>query len=350
MRDVKVLNIQRMPTAETDRIKALSPSIQFTESAGWFDGEIRDTWPSFTSDRYLTPDAKGEGTKEERDVLLAEAEIIFGGWPFPLDLRARAPKLKWFHQRPAGASNLIVSDLWGSDVTVTTSRGFGNTLPIAEYTIAGILHFAKGLHRTGIDSAKSEFDHRAYAPLLIEGKTVCVIGAGGIGQDVGRLCAALGMRVIGTRRHPDGPLPEGFAEMRRPDELSAMLPESDFVAVCCQWTPETTDLINAQTLALMKPGGVLVNVARGEILDENALADALDSGHLRGAALDVYVGEFERTPPERLWQHPNVLITPHTSGNTDVNRHRAIEVLCENMELYLQDKPLRNVIDWEAGY
>lgn len=350
MRDVKVLNIQRMPAAETDRIKALSPSIQFTEAAGWFDGEIRDTWPSFTSNRYLTPDAKGEGTKEERDALLADAEIIFGGWPFPLDLRARAPKLKWFHQRPAGASNLMLGDLWGSDVTVTTSRGFGNTLPIAEYTIAGILHFAKGLHRTGIDSAKSEFDHRAYAPLLIEGKTVCVIGAGGIGQDVGRLCAALGMRVIGTRRHPDGPLPEGFAEMRRPDELSAILPESDFIAVCCQWTPETTDLINAETLAAMKPGGVIVNVARGEIIDENALADALDSGHLRGAALDVYVGEFERTPPERLWQHPNVLITPHTSGNTDVNRHRAIEVLCENMELYLQDKPLRNVIDWEAGY
>ncbi|NKB57532.1 MAG: D-2-hydroxyacid dehydrogenase [Alphaproteobacteria bacterium] len=353
MRDIKVLNIQRMPPEETERVKAISPAIQFTEAAGWFDGEIRETWPPFTSNRYLAPDASGEGTKEERDALLADAEVVLGGWPFPLDLRARAPKLKWFHQRPAGASNLMLGDLWGSDVTVTTSRGFGNTLPIAEYTIAGILHFAKGLHRTAIDSEKAEFDYRAYKPTLIEGKTVCVIGAGGIGQDVGRLCAALGMRVIGTRRHPPAKgetLPEGFAEIRSPADLPAMLAESDFVAVCCQWTPETTNLINAKTLAVMKPGGVLVNVARGEIIDENALADALDSGHLRGAALDVYVGEFERTPPERLWQHPNILITPHTSGMTDINRHRAIEVLCENMERYLRDEPLRNVIDWEAGY
>jgi phosphoglycerate dehydrogenase-like enzyme len=353
MRDVKVLNIQRMTAEETNRVKAISPAIQFTEAAGWFDGEIRDTWPSFTSNRYLSPDAKGEGTKEARDTLLAEAEVVLGGWPFPLDLRARAPKLKWFHQRPAGASNLMLGDLWGSDVTVTTSRGFGNTLPIAEYTVASILHFAKGLQRTTVDSARAEFDHGAYKPLLIEGKTVCVIGAGGIGQDVGRLCAALGMRVIGTRRHPPAAgeaLPEGFREIRPPSDLMAMLEESDFIAVCCQWTPETTNLINAESLAAAKPGGVLVNVARGEIIDEDALADALDSGHLRGAALDVYIGEFERTPPPRLWQHPNVLITPHTSGMTDVNRHRAIEILCGNMALYLDGKPLRNVIDWEAGY
>jgi phosphoglycerate dehydrogenase-like enzyme len=100
----------------------------------------------------------------------------------------------------------------------------------------------------------------------------------------------------------------------------------------------------------MKPGGILVNVARGEIIDETALADSLDAGHLRGAALDVYTGEFAGPPPERLWNHPKILITPHTSGMTDVNRHRAIEVLCENMDRYLKGEPLINVIDWEAGY
>ena len=353
MREVKVLNIQRMPAEETERVKAISPAINYTDAAGWFDGEIRETWPPFTSNRYLSPGAHGEGTREERDALLAEAEVVLGGWPFPLDLRARAPKLKWFHQRPAGASNLMLGDLWGSDVTVTTSRGFGNTLPIAEYAVTGILHFAKGLHRAQIDRASGIFDHTAYKSVLIEGKTVCVIGAGGIGQDVGRLCAALGMRVVGTRRHPPAPgedLPAGFSEIRPPDALPEMLAESDFVAVCCQWTPETTNLINADTLAAMKPGGVLVNVARGEIVDETALAETLDSGHLRGAALDVYVGEFERPPPDRLWKHPDVLITPHTSGMTDVNRHRAIEVLCENMQRYLKGEPLMNAIDWDAGY
>src|SRR6266481_8153446 len=155
------------------------------------------------------------GPAGERDRLLAEAEVILGGWPFPLDLCARAPRLKWFHQRPAGASNLLVGDLWGSRVVVTTSRGSGNTLAMAEYAVAGILHFAKGLHRAAVDRGAGVFDHRAYRPLLLEGKTACVVGAGGIGLDVGKLCAALGMRVVGTRRHPhpDRPLPPGFSEL-----------------------------------------------------------------------------------------------------------------------------------------
>ena len=246
MREVRVLNIQRMSPAETERVKAISSAIQYTDAAGWYDGEIRDTWPEFNSNRYLLPEANGEGTREERDALLAEAEVVLGGWPFPLDLRTRAPKLKWFHQRPAGASNLMLGDLWGSDVTVTTSRGYGNTLPIAEYAIAGILHFAKGLERAAVDQARNQFDHTAYEPVLIEGKTMLVIGAGGIGLDVGRLAASLGMRVIGTRRTPHtvgDELPTGFSEIRTPDALMNLLPESDFVAVCCHWTPETTDLI-----------------------------------------------------------------------------------------------------------
>src|SRR5262249_34494846 len=232
------------------------PAIELTDAGGWYDGEIRETWPAFTTTRYLAPGAAGSGTREERDRLLAEAEVILGGWPFPLDLRARAPKLKWFHQRPAGASNLLLGDLWGSDVTVTTSRGAGNTLAMAEYAIAGILYFAKGLDHAVIDREAGGFDHRAYRPLLIEGKTAC--GAGGMGGDVGRLCAALGMRVVGTRRtapRAAETLPEGFSELCGAAELDRLLPQSDFVIVCCQWTPETTRLFNRKRFALMKQGG-----------------------------------------------------------------------------------------------
>jgi len=130
-------------------------------------------------------------------------------------MRARAPRLKWFHQRQAGASNLLGSDLWGSDVVVTTSRGVANPLPIAEYAVAGMLHFAMGFHRAAIDRDAGAFDHRAYRPLLVQGKTACVVGAGGIGTEVGRLCSALGMRVVGTRRQPQpgAPLPQGFSEI-----------------------------------------------------------------------------------------------------------------------------------------
>jgi len=352
MRRVDVLSIQRISAEDRARIEAVDPAVRLVDAGGWFDGEIRETWPAFSATRYLPPGATGTGTRAERDRLLAEAEVILGGWPFPLDLRARAPRLKWFHQRPAGASNLRLGDLWGSDVVVTTSRGVGNTLAMAEYAIAGILFFAKGLHRAVVDRQAGRFDHRAYRPLLLEGKTVCVVGAGGIGRDVGRLAAALGMRVIGTRRHPEpgAALPPGFAQVGGAGELDRFLAEGDFVVICCQWTPETTGLINAARLAAMRPGSVLVNVARGEIVDEAAVADALGRGHLRGVVLDVYHGEFEHPPPEGLWRDPRVLITPHVSGASDQNRHAAIEVFCENLRAYLDGAPLRNVIDWELGY
>src|ERR1700726_2845838 len=235
MQTINVLSIERISAEDRTRIEAVDPAIQLTDAGGWYDGEIRETWPAFASARYFPPSATGAGSRDERDRLLAEAEVILGGWPFPLDLRARAPKLKWFHQRPAGASNLLIGDLWGSDVMVTTSRGAGNTLAMAEYAIAGVLHFAKGLHRVAIERAAGAFDHRAYRPLLIEGKTACVVGAGGIGLDVGRLCAAIGMRVVGTRRNPRAgdPLPPGFSEMGGAAALDRFLPESDFVVICC---------------------------------------------------------------------------------------------------------------------
>jgi glyoxylate/hydroxypyruvate reductase A len=348
---VNILVIQRIGAADKTRIEAVDPAVRLVDAGGWFDGEIRDTWPAFTTRRYIGRNAAGEGTREDRDRLLAEAEIILAGFPFPIDLRARAPRLKWFHQRPAGASNLLIGDLWGSDIIATTSRGTANSVPIAEYAVASILYFAKGLNRAAVDRAAGAFDHRAYRAVLAEGKTACVVGAGGIGREVGRLCAALGMRVVGTRRSPGGALPAGFSEMAGAADLDRLLPHSDIVAICCQWTPETTKLFNGQRFAAMKPGGILVNVARGEIVDEEALADAIESGHLRGAALDVYVGEFEHPPPARLWSNPNVLITPHTSSISDADdRHGAIDLFCENLRAYLDGRPLKNVIDWDAGY
>jgi phosphoglycerate dehydrogenase-like enzyme len=352
MRRINVLCIERISAEDRAKIEAVDPAIALTDAGGWFDGEIRETWPAFASARYLAPGATGAGTRQDRDHLLAEAEIIFGGWPFPLDLRARAPRLKWFHQRPAGASNLIAGDLPGSSVVVTTSRGLGNTLAMAEYAVAGILYFARGLDRGAVDRSAGTFDHRAYRPRLVDGKTACVVGVGGIGRKVGRLCAALGMRVVGTRRasRQDEPLPPGLSELGGASELDRFLTESDFVVISCQWTPETTKLFNRARFAMMKAGSVLINVARGEIIDEEALVEALERDHLRGAALDVYVGEFEHTPTARLWADPKVLITPHISAASDQNRHGAVKLFCDNLRAYLHGNPLRNVVDWERGY
>jgi phosphoglycerate dehydrogenase-like enzyme len=334
------------------RIAAVDPSVHVVDAGGWFDVEFRETWPPWTVQRYVGERGGPVSSRQDRDRLLAGAEIVLGGFPFPLDLRARAPRLRWFHQLPAGASNLLRGDLWGSDVVVTTSRGHGSTRAMAEYVLASVLHFARGLHRASRDRERHRFDHRAYRPLLLEGKTVCVVGAGGIGQEVGRLCAGAGMRVIGTRRRvaPEAALPAGFSRLERPERLHELLAESDAVAVCCQWTPETTKLIGREAFAAMKPGAILVNVARGEIIDEEALIAALAAGTLRGVALDVYVGEFEREPDRRLWDDERVLITPHVSGGGDVRRHRGIDLFCDNLRAYLDGRPLTNVVDWAGGY
>ena len=352
MRTVNVLVIQPIIDEEMAQIARVDARLALIDARGWFDDEIRQTWPEWTVHRYLGNRPCPASTRAQRDRLLAQSEVILGGWPFPLDLRARAPGLRWFHQRPAGASNLQLGDLWGSDVMVTTSRGYGNTRPMAEYVLACFLHFARGLHHAYRDRQRQHFEHDTYQPILLEGKTVCIVGAGGIGQAVGRLCAGAGMRVVGTRRRasPGNVLPAGFSRLESAEQVYTLLEESDFVAVCCQWTPDTTGLIGHRAFAAMRPGTVLVNVARGEIVDEGALTAALAAGKLRGVALDVYLGEFERAPDPRLWLDARVVMTPHVSGGTDVPQHRAVEVFCDNLRAYLAGRPLTNVIEWERGY
>jgi phosphoglycerate dehydrogenase-like enzyme len=349
---VEVLVIEPIGDADLSRIGAVDPKVHVVDARGWFDGEIRDTWPAWAVQRYLGERQFPQSSRAERDRLLENAQVIFGGWPFPLDLRRRAPRLRWFHQRPAGASNLLQGDLWGSDVLVTTSRGYANSRPMAEYVLGMFLHFARGLHHAGRDRQRGQLDHRAYRPILLQGKTACVIGTGGIGREVGKACADFGMRVVGTRNSvsPGAANPAGFESVHAPERLLELLSESHFVAVCCQWTPATNKLIGARALAALRPETVLVNVARGEIIDEDALLAALDSGKLRGVGLDVYVGEFERAPDPRLWQHDRVLITPHVSGGTDRPQHRGIDVFCDNLRAFLDDRPLTNRIDWRRGY
>jgi glyoxylate/hydroxypyruvate reductase len=352
LQSVEVLVIEPISAEAMHEIEEVHPRVHVVDARGWFDPEIRQTWPERAVQRYIAHRSSPETTREERDRALANAEVVLGGWPYPLDLRSRSPRLRWFHQRPAGASNLLLGDLWESDVLVTTSRGHGNTRPMAEYVLGAFMYFARGFHRAAIDKQRQEFDHRAYRPVSITGKTVCVIGAGGIGGEIARICSAAGMSVVGTRRSvPDGTeLPIGFDRLESADRLTDLLAESSFVAVSCPWTPETTGLIGTETLAAMRPETVLVNVSRGEVVDEHALLEALDSGRLRGAALDVFTGEFERTPNPRLWKHDRVLITPHISGGSDVMQHRGIELFCQNLRAYLDGRPLENVIDWRRGY
>jgi glyoxylate/hydroxypyruvate reductase len=351
---METLNVLIMPRLSADvlqRIRNVDRRINVIDAGGWFDVELRATWPKWTVDRYLGNRQSPPTSVAQRNVALASAEVVLVGWPPVKDLRARAPRLKWVHELPAGASNFFDADLWGSDVLVTTSRGLTNRRPMAEYVLANFLHFARGLHLSYQEKLSHRFDHQTYNSVILRGKTTCVIGAGGIGQEVAKLCSATGMRVVGTRRQAvtAAPLP-GFERIEPADRLHDLLRESEFVAVCCPWTKETNHLLGPAAFAAMKPGTVLVNIARGEIIDETALLVSLAQAKLRGVALDVYDGEFERPPDPRLWDDPRVLITPHVSALTDVSEHGGLNLFCQNLANYLEDRPLVNVIDWERGY
>ena len=350
--NIKVLMMQQMPDAVLDRIAQVDQRVRVIDARGWFDVELRATWPQWTVDRYLGCRKYPATTAAQRNDALASAEIMLVGWPPVKDIRARAPRLKWIHELPAGASNFLDTDLWGSAVIVTTSRGLTNRRPMAEYVLASFLHFSRGFHLSYRDQRRHQLDHHSYDPIIIRDKTVCVVGAGGIGQEVAKLCAAAGMRVVGTRREvaSTATLPAGFARLESAGALPELLRESEFVAICCPWTTETTHLIGDQAFAAMKPGTVLVNIARGEIIDEEALILALNQGKLRGFATDVYDGEFERPPDTRLWDDDRVVITPHVSAATDYSEHGGVKLFCENLSRYLAGQPLENVIDWQRGY
>ncbi len=268
-----MLVIPQVPNEVLDRIADVNARVKVVDARGWFDAELRATWPQWTIDRYLGNRKYPPTSLDQRNHALACAEVVLIGWPPLKDIRARAPLLKWVHETPAGASNFLDTDLWGSDVIVTTSRGLTNRRPMAEYVLASFLHFSRGFHLSYRDQRRHSFDHHTYDPIIIRDKTVCVVGAGGIGQEVAKLCAAAGMRVVGTRRSiaPGAAYLYAFTRLECADALYELLGESEFVAVCCPWTKETKHLIGQKAFIAMKPGTVLVNISRGEIIDEKAL-------------------------------------------------------------------------------
>ena len=262
------------------RSRGSTRGLRVVDARGWFDDEIRQTWPQWSVERYL-----GSAPVRRAHARSATASWLRPRWSWAA---GRFPSICGRGRRGCGGfinarrgPAICGAGICGAATScVTTSRGHGNTRAMAEYVLACFLHFARGLHRAYRDRQRQQFEHRTYQPILIEGKTVCVIGAGGIGQAVGSLCAGAGMRVVGTRRHvsPGDALPSGFSRLESPEHVYTLLGESDFVAVCCQWTPETTGLIGRAAFAAMRPGTVLVNVARGEIIDEEALIAALAAG------------------------------------------------------------------------
>ena len=221
--------------------------------------------------------------------ILSQAEVLLVGYPVPAVLAALAPRLAWAHHTQAGVSNLVGTDLWRSAATLTSSRGVVAATAIAEYALAAAAHFARGLHEAARQKAAGQFARESYQMRTLGGATMGVIGLGGIGREVARLSRAAGMRVIGTRRSVNAPLPDadGANLVLPADRILEVAAESDFLVVCSQLTAETRGFINAPVFAAMKPDAVLINVARGEEVDEDALVEAVKAGRIGGAVLEI---------------------------------------------------------------
>jgi phosphoglycerate dehydrogenase-like enzyme len=310
------------------------------------------TWVTEVDPRVRVID--GNDGEEGRYEQLAQADVLLVGYPVPRVLAARAPHLRWAHHTQAGVSNLHSSDLWTSSVTLTSSRGYVAATAIAEYVIAAAAHFARGLHEATRQKRAGEFTPAGYDLSMLTGSTMGVIGLGGIGGEVARLARSIGMRVVATRRSATSPqrAVNGVDLLLAPDQLTELAAESDVVAVCAQLTAETRGIVDAPVFAAMKPGAILVNVARGELLDEQALLRALQQGQIRGAVLDVYEGELDGRPPRpELIELPQVVLTPHISGLGDTSGLECSKKLfVENLHRFLDGRPLLNVVDRERGY
>jgi D-2-hydroxyacid dehydrogenase (NADP+) len=276
---------------------------------------------------------------------LENAEVLITFPQAPVDLSTSVPRLRWLQLLTAGADELPDLELL-KRVPVTTLRGV-RARAVAEYTLMLMLALAKNLPRS-LELAKQHAWERVPVREL-DGWTAGIVGVGSIGSEVARLCKAFDMHVIGIRRGPDRRPDDCADEILAPRELPVLLSASDVVVIAAPSTTETRHLLGEEQLRLMRPGAMLINVARGALVDEAALVRALREGWIAGAAIDVT--QQEPLPADSpLYVTPNLILTSHNAGMTDRFVERALPVLQENLRRFLSGRPLLNQIDPRRGY
>jgi phosphoglycerate dehydrogenase-like enzyme len=335
-----------------EAIRAVSDRLQVTALSRSERFVYRDGRPLWAG--YAEPpvdESTLDDARQSLEPILRETDVLLSNPIVPDNIITRAPKLRWVQLTSAGADRLIDSALV-HEVIVTTASGI-HAIPISEYVIGSMIAFAKGFPRAFRSQAKNAW--QAYMPQELAGATVGVLGLGAIGGRVAVLSRALGMRVLAMRRTAEKRVPGAEAgepfvdEMFPRSELAAFLAECDYVVLAVPLTAESRHLIGEAELAAMKPGAVIVNIARGAVIDQDALIRALKSGRFGGAALDVTDPEPLPSDSE-LWGLDNVMLTPHISGGTPHYMDRAIELFCDNLRRHLAGEPLRNVVDPSRGY
>lgn len=333
-----------------------------TGVASFYSSVVTD-FPFDTADRARLEQALYPGTLivvSGRDALPQalsehrEAEILCTFWP-PENLRALAPHIRWVQLASAGADGAARTDLLDGapGPAVTTSSGI-HAIPIAEYALSSMLLWVRHWPRIlELQGAGTWADRPTWLSLRggeLHGATLGIVGLGHIGRQIARLGRAVGMRPFGLRRSVAIPDNDPDVERLYPaDSLNDLLATSDFVVIAVPRTPATHHLIAESQLRAMRPAAYLVNIARGDVIDEPALIRALREGWIGGAGLDVTEHEpLDAASP--LWTMPNVILSPHLSGATDRYSARLTEFFLDNLGRYREGQPLRNLVDPARGY
>ncbi|MEX1024919.1 MAG: D-2-hydroxyacid dehydrogenase [Planctomycetota bacterium] len=290
---------------------------------------------------------------ESEEEALRLAPLVHGadGRHCSPEFLAAATRLAWVQSPSAGVSWLLERDgiRADDDLVLTNMQGIHGPA-IAEHVFGMLLALTRdlGFHLQQEQRGRWNRAGSGVEPIALSGRTLLVVGLGGIGREVARRAKGFEMTVLATRRSRAEP-PPYVDRLGTSDELAEMLPLADVVVLCVPLTDETEGLIDAAALARMRPGSYLVNIARGRVVDHDALVDALESGHLAGACLDVT--EPEPLPAEHpLWALPNVVITPHVAGRAALTGERSRALLTENLRRFGAGEPLLNVVDKAAGY
>ena len=242
---------------------------------------------------------------------IADAEVFFplSGRSLTPDVIDAAANLKWLHLASAGVEHALYPPLLQRDVLVTNGAGV-YAIPIAEHVLALMLALSRRVPEMIRQQDKPEWTGLSGGEL--HGATVLIVGVGGIGAKVAQLCKAFGMRVVGIRRHTGMPV-ACVDSLLAPTDLKAVLPEADWVVLCAPSTPQTQHMIGAAEISLLKPEARIINIARGALIDEAALIQALQEGRISGAGLDVFAEE-PLPPDSPLWDMPQVIVSPHSGG------------------------------------
>jgi phosphoglycerate dehydrogenase-like enzyme len=282
---------------------------------------------------------------------LPGADLAFAAY-IDHDLVPSLTALRWVQAPAAGVGHLLSEELVASPTVLTSARGI-RARAIAEHVLAVTLALAKQLHtafrRQVAHQWASDGLQAEGAIRTLNGARMGIVGLGSIGGEVARLAAPLGLRVSAIRKHIDRALPPGVEEVLPPERLPELLEKSDIVVLSAALTLETHLLIGRDAARHMKRGALLVNIGRGQLIDDAAVIDALKEGRLGGAALDVFARE-PLDPASPYWDLPNVIVTPHVSGAMQDYWTPLVALFAENLRRFERDEPLLNVVDKHAGY